>query len=540
MIPLLLTMLALPFAAAVTLVLLAPPRESARWIALAGSLATLVPALALAGAVFGAGGNVKSSSAVAPRFVTEVNWFEYAQANGDPISVDILLGVDRIGLVMSLATILVTACCVLASWSRPIANAPWFYAAMLSLEGAALGQFAAFDLISFYALFEFTLVPLYFLIAMWGDVNGAVMARRSFVYLFTMSVFMFAGLALLASSVAAAGLKTPCSIPAISAWLADHPLDPNVEIAAFCLIAIGVLAKTPMAPLHTWLPGAHAASPTAANALFAGILLKPFGLLRICLPLFPMASVLVGVPVIGALSVVAIVYGSLCAVAQTDLKRLLAYSSVAHMGACTLGLVALNAEGITGGVILMVAHGIVTAGLFLLFGALCDGYGVRELGAFGGIAAKLPALATLLTLLVMASVGLPGLAVFPGEFLAILGMFKTSWPLAVIAGTGVVLSAWYLLSALARVAFGPPRGLTETPGGARDLVGPELLGAGLLGVACVVLGVYPQMLVEAIRPDVDRLAALYSDGQNSADPVAIIEPNAAIKPLAIILPSTTR
>jgi NADH-quinone oxidoreductase subunit M len=540
MIPLLLTMLALPFAAAVTLVLLAPPRESARWIALAGSLATLVPALALAGAVFAAGGNIKSSSAVAPRFVTEVNWFEYAQAEGSPISVDILLGVDRIGLVMSLATILVTTCCVLASWSRPIANAPWFYAAMLSLEGAALGQFAAFDLVSFYALFEFTLVPLYFLIALWGDVNGAVMAKRSFVYLFTMSVFMFAGLALLVSSVAAAGLKEPCSIPAISAWLADHPLDHNVEIAAFCLIAIGVLAKTPTAPLHTWLPGAHAASPTAANALFAGILLKPFGLVRICLPLFPMASVLVGVPVIGALSVVAIVYGSLCAVAQTDLKRLLAYSSVAHMGACTLGLLALNAEGITGGIILMVAHGIVTAGLFLLFGALCDGYGVRELGAFGGIAAKLPAMATLLTLLVMASVGLPGLAVFPGEFLAILGMFKTSWPLAVIAGTGVVLSAWYLLSALARVAFGPPRGLAETPGGARDLVGPELLGAGLLGVACVVLGVCPQMLVEAIRPDVDSLAALYSDGKNSAESIAIIEPNAAIKPLAIILPSTTR
>ncbi|MGL4512341.1 MAG: complex I subunit 4 family protein [Lacipirellulaceae bacterium] len=508
---LLLTMLVLPFATALTLVLLAPPLASTRAIALGGALATGVTAVALASSLFEAPPVAKSTAPLAPRVLYEAEWFRYDVEGAAPVRVSLLLGIDGVGMALALATALVTVSCVLASWHSSPARAQWFYAALLSLEGATIGQFLAFDLVSFYVFFEFTLIPVFFLLALWGGAEGRAAATRAFVFLFTASVFTLCGLALLTASVAADGLATPCSIPAIATWLQTHPLDRTTEIAVLLLVLVGLLAKTPATPLHTWLPQAHAVAPTAANALFAGALLKPFGLLRLCLPLFPVACTEVGLPLVGALSAVAVVYGSLCALAQTDLKKLLAYSSVAHMGACTLGLFALNIEGLSGGVVLMVAHGLATAGLFLLIGALCDRYGVREISAFGGLAARMPLFGVLLVTLTMASIGLPGLVVFAGELLAILGMFKTSPVFAAAAATGVVLGAWYLLSMVARIAFGPLKEPATPNGIARDLRLPELVAVASLAAACLWLGVRPQPLIDCIRPDLERVAALYAD-----------------------------
>jgi NADH-quinone oxidoreductase subunit M len=509
---LLLTMIVLPFATALAMVLLAPPLPSARWMALFGTAATWVTAVALAGSLFASRPASPTVGPIAPQAVYEAEWFRYEPAAGsEPVRVGLVLGIDRIGMVLALATALVAVTCVLASWSTTPARAPWYYAALLSIEGATLGQFASFDLVSFYVLFEFTLIPLFFLVAFWGDASGRAAATRAFVFLFTASVLLFAGLALLTVTVASQGLTTPCSIPAIANWLKDHPLDRTMEVTIFLLLAAGLLAKTPAFPLHTWLPATHAAAPTAANALFAGALLKPFGLLRLCLPLFPFACSEVGVTLVGGLSVAAVVYGALCALAQTDLKKLLAYSSVSHMGGCTLGMFALNIEGLTGAVLLMVAHGLATAGLFLLIGAIADRYSVRDLTAFGGLAQRMPTLATLLVLMTMVSIGLPGLAVFPGEFLAITGMFKTHWALAVGAATGVVLGAWYMLGMVSRLAFGPLKEPDVDRSMVLDLRAPESFAVVLLGTACVWLGVDPQPLAEAIRPDLDRIVALYEE-----------------------------
>lgn len=509
---LLLTMLALPFATALVLVLLAPPPASARWIALGGALATAVAAITLAGSLFATPAPGDAAGPVAPQAIYETPWFSYqTTADSKPIEVSLMLGIDRVGMTLALAAALVTAACILASWNSSPTRAPWFYAALLSLEGATLGQFAAFDLVSFYVLFEFTLAPLFFLVALWGDQTGRTAAFRAFVILFTASVLSFAGLALLAATVASDGLTTPCSIPAIAAWLQEHPLEHSTEIAVFLLLATGVLAKTPALPLHTWLPAAQASAPTAANALLAGAVLKPFGLVRLCLPLFPYACSTVGVPLVGALSVAAVVYGSFCALAQTDLKKMLAYSSVAHMGGCTLGMFALNLEGLTGAVVLMVAHGLATSGLFLLVGAVTDRYGSRNMSSFSGVALRMPTLGVLLVVMTMASIGLPGLAVFPGEFLAITGMFKTHWAFALGAATGVVLSAWYMLSMVRRVAFGPLKEPIPAMGTVRDLLAPETLAVSVLAIACLWVGVRPQRLVEAVRPDVERIIALYEE-----------------------------
>ncbi|MBM4077997.1 MAG: NADH-quinone oxidoreductase subunit M, partial [Planctomycetes bacterium] len=268
-------------------------------------------------------------------------------------------------------------------------------------------------------------------------------------------------------------------------------------------------------PFHTWLPLAHVEAPTAGSVMLAGVLLKlgSYGFLRLALPMLPDACETVGLPLIGLLSVIGIIYGSLCALAQNDIKKLVAYSSVAHLGFCMLGLFALNSEGISGGVLQMINHGLSTGALFCIVGMFYERYHTRKLSELGGLASKLPILSVAMVVTSFASIGLPGLNGFVGEVTALIGMFKRDPVYAIIGALGVVLGAWYLLGVLQKAFFGP---LLEPPHDDHhepitDLNAREILALAPLLVMCVWLGLFPQSTIDLISPDVQAITRLYDE-----------------------------
>jgi NADH-quinone oxidoreductase subunit M len=287
---------------------------------------------------------------------------------------------------------------------------------------------------------------------------------------------------------------------------------------------MGFLIKVPVFPFHTWLPLAHVEAPTAGSVILAGVLLKlgTYGFLRICLPLFPAASISIGLPVVGLLSVIGIIYGSLCALWQSDIKKLVAYSSVAHLGFCMLGLFALNAEGMTGSVLQMINHGLSTGALFILVGMIYDRYHTREMSEMGGLATKLPRIGVGMVFISMSSIGLPGLNGFVGEFLSLAGMFKSNPVYSALGTTGVILGAWYLLTAVQKVFFGklvePHHGDHEV----EDMSTREFLALAPLAALCLWIGVRPQPLIDLIQPEIRPLARLLHESapvpQDQADP----------------------
>jgi NADH-quinone oxidoreductase subunit M len=283
------------------------------------------------------------------------------------------------------------------------------------------------------------------------------------------------------------------------------------------------MVKVPLFPLHTWLPLAHVEAPTAGSVMLAGVLLKlgTYGFLRLCLPMFPHACQSIGVPLIAVLAVCGIIYGSLCALAQRDIKKLVAYSSVAHLGFCMLGLFALNSAGIAGGVLQMINHGLSTGALFLIVGMIYDRYHTRQLDDLGGLAARLPLLACTTVFIAMTSIGLPGLNGFVGEVLSLAGMFRKQPIYAVLGTTGVVLGAWYMLSMIQQAFFGPLREPADEGHIVRDMNWREILAVGPICVLCLWIGVMPQPLLKTIRPDVDAIVELYEEAsQATAERVA--------------------
>lgn len=544
MITLLLLTLAIPATTAALLMLFGTSvaGRSARWIALTGACAALVSSLVLlreyrdlaatsATMEVGAGLLDDGDSPVQPRVSVRHEWFSTSSDTeqfSQPIRLQFHLGLDGISVALIALTTLLTVSCVLISWESIREREAEFFAAMLILETGLVGVFAAFDLVLFYVFFEFTLIPLFFLIAIWGGPQRRFAAVKFFLYTFSGSLITLLALAGLVLHAASSGLATPCSIPDLAAWMQTSPLDPSMQMLFFLAISAGFLIKVPVFPFHTWLPLAHVEAPTAGSVLLAGVLLKlgTYGFLRLCLPMFPQACLTTGLPLVGVLSIVGIVYGSLCALAQRDIKKLVAYSSVAHLGFCTLGLFAFNVEGISGSVLQMINHGLSTGGLFLLVGMVYDRYHTRQLDDLGGLAQRLPLIACGMVFISMASIGLPGLNGFVGEVLSLIGMFARNKLYAVLGAAGVVLGAWYLLTMLQHAFFGPLKEPTHGDEPITDLNIRELLAIGPIAAACLWIGLYPAPVLDLIRPDVAAVAALYPRAESAPLMLAETAPTA--------------
>jgi NADH-quinone oxidoreductase subunit M len=410
------------------------------------------------------------------------------------------VGLDGVALLLVMLTTLLTPVVILSSWAAVQDRVKEFMIAILVLETAMIGTFAALDLILFYVFWELMLIPMYLLIGIWGSKNRLYATVKFFVYTFAASVLML--LAILYVSFNDGG--TFDYVQARSSLLVTAEQGRWLFLA----FALAFAVKVPMFPLHTWLPDAHTEAPTAGSVILAGVLLKmgTFGFFRYAMPLFPEAA-LAFRPHIATLATIGIVYGALMCFVQTDMKRLVAYSSVSHLGFVMLGLMALSAEGLSGGVYQMLNHGVSTGGLFLLVGMLYERRHTRLLADYGGIAKQVPWLATAFVVVTLSSIGLPGTNGFVGEFLILSGTFLSRLPygqvLSVVAASGVILGAVYMLVLVEKVFYGPIR--AEENRHLPDLSLRERFVMAPVIVFIVVMGLLPGPFLAPAKPAVDRL-----------------------------------
>jgi NADH-quinone oxidoreductase subunit M len=468
--------------------------------------------------------------------ITDANRTDWDLISIGSGSVQFYIGLDGLSVWLVVLTALLMVPSVLISWNSIQERVHEFYAWLLLLETAMLGVFLSFDIIVFYLFFELTLVPLFFLIGIWGGPERRHAARKFFIYTLAGSLITLLGVlaVVLACYHQTENTVLTFSIPQLVKAVHDNLNSSSAEVRAFwqqlqvwvfLALMTGFAIKVPLVPVHTWLPLAHVEAPTAGSVLLAGVLLKvgAYGFLRLCLPLAPDASLTLGVPLIGTLAVVGIIYGALCAYAQDDIKKLVAYSSVSHLGFCMLGMFALNATGLSGSLLQMINHGLSTGALFLLVGMLYDRYHTRKIADYGGMAARLGLLACFWVFICLTSIGLPGLNGFVGEVLVFMGMFEfdsdvVNGPVLAIIGTsGIVLGAWYLLTLLRKVFFGPVKEPEhDGHGPVPDLNGRELAALFPIAALCVVLGVFPQPVLDAARRDVDVVARIAAGARERA------------------------
>jgi NADH-quinone oxidoreductase subunit M len=406
------------------------------------------------------------------------------------------LGIDGIALVLIQLTAFLMPICIGASWRSIQKRVPEYMAAFLLMEALMLGVFVAQDLFLFYVFFEGGLIPMYLIIGIWGGAERIKASYKFFLYTFLGSVLM-----LIAMIYMVATAHTT-SIPALMAY--NFPVDAQkwLWIAFFASFAV----KLPMWPVHTWLPDAHVQAPTAGSVILAGVLLKlgGYGFIRFSLPMFPQGS-LYFIPFMFVLSGIAVVYTSLVALVQRDMKKLIAYSSVAHMAFVTFGLFAMNRQGIEGAMVVMLSHGLVSGALFLVVGVIYDRLHTREIAVYGGLSNNMPGYALLFMLFTMASVGLPGTSGFVGEFLSLIGTYQASSWAAIAGTTGIILGACYMLWLYWRICFGAAR----TPEAATmpDLSAREWWCLAPIALAVLWMGIYPESFIRPIRNDVGRLLA---------------------------------
>ncbi len=355
------------------------------------------------------------------------------------------MGVDGISVLFVLLSTALTPICILASWEAITTRVREYMLAFLVLETMMVGMFSAQDFIVFYMFFEGVLIPMFLIIGVWGGPRRVYASFKFFLYTLAGSILML--LALLAIWYHAGTTDL--------AVLMQTPLPANMQFWLFLAFFASFAVKVPMWPVHTWLPDAHVEAPTAGSVILAGVLLKmgAYGFLRFSLPMLPQASQQFA-PFMFTLGVVAVIYTSLVALAQTDMKKLIAYSSVAHMGVVVIGIFTFNAQGLQGALFQMLSHGIVSAALFLCVGVIYDRIHTRDIARYGGLAQRMPAYAIVFMLFTMASVGLPGTAGFVGEFLVLVGAFKVSLYLAYLGSFGMILGAAYMLYLYRRVIFG--------------------------------------------------------------------------------------
>ncbi|HEX6888996.1 MAG TPA: NADH-quinone oxidoreductase subunit M [Candidatus Nanopelagicales bacterium] len=497
-----LALVALPLLGALLLALLPKGRtELAKRAAFVVSLLVLAVAVVV-GLAFEPG--------AAERFQLTFTW-DWIPAWG----VSFALGVDGISLMLILMTAVLVPVCILAGWldaDGTAGSARGYFAWILALEGLVLGVFAATDVFLFYVLFEAMLVPMYFLIGRYGGAQRQYAAIKFFLY------SLAGGLLMLAALV---GLWV-ASADQLGAGTFDYQalvgldLGPELQKWLFLGFFIAFAIKAPLWPLHTWLPDAAAEAPPSSSVLLVGVLDKvgTFGMLRLCLPLFPDASRYF-TPMVIVLSVIGIVYGALVAIGQTDLKRLIAYTSVSHFGFIALGIFAMTSQGQSGATLYMVNHGFSIAALFLLVGFMATRRGSRMVADFGGVQKVAPILAGLFLVAGLSSLALPGLSSFVSEFLVLAGTF-TRYPVAaVIATLGIVLAALYILLMYQRTMTGPVR---DEVAGMRDLRGREVLAIAPVIAIILALGFFPQVALDVINPSVDQTMTAVG----STDPVPAI------------------
>ena len=487
----------LPLAASVV-VLLAPAgaHRFSKWFSLVASLVVLELSVPLyTGFRAGYAG---------PQFAEQVPWISLFGQK----AIWYRLGIDGISLFLVLLTTLLTPIAILSSWNAITNRVREYYAFMLILETGMLGVFCSMDLFLFYIFWEAMLIPMYFLIGIWGGPNRVYATIKFVLYtMFGSLLMLVAIIALFFLHHGATGVYTFNLLE-----LYGTPLAKSVQFCLFAAFALAFAIKVPLWPFHTWLPDAHVEAPTAGSVILAGILLKmgTYGFLRFCLPLFPEASV-AAAPVIAVIAIIGIIYGALVAYVQQDIKRLVAYSSVSHLGFVALGTFTFNIQGIEGGLVQMISHGLSTGGLFLIVGMIYERRHTREMSEFGGIWKSMPVLGAFFMIMTLASLGLPGLSGFVGEFLVIVGAFRVSVWYAALAASGVVLAAIYMLWLFQRTMQGP----MDNPKNANlpDLSLREIVVLVPVVIFIFLVGIFPrQALLSKMDASVQNVIQIVERG----------------------------
>jgi len=427
------------------------------------------------------------------------------------------MGVDGISMLFVILTTFLMPLCILASKLTVHKYFKAYMVAFLVLETLMIGVFCALDLVLFYVFFEGGLIPMFLIIGIWGGKRRVYASFKFFLYTLTGSVLML--LAIMAMYWQAGTTDIPT--------LLTHRFPASMQTWLWFAFFASFAVKLPMWPVHTWLPDAHVEAPTAGSVILAAILLKMggYGFLRFSLPMFPLASADLA-PFVFTLSVFAVVYTSLVALMQEDVKKLIAYSSVAHMGFVTMGLFAANVQGVQGGIFQMLSHGIVSAALFLCVGVIYDRMHTREIAAYGGLVNRMPLYAAVFMVFTLANVGLPGTTGFVGEFLTLLGTFRVNTWAATLAATGVILSAAYALWLYRRVIFGEIE--KESLRSILDLSRREVAIFAPLVVAAIFFGFYPAPVMTVTAAAVDQLVANYQAALSAAGQLAAVVPQGAM------------
>jgi NADH-quinone oxidoreductase subunit M len=488
--PILSIMVAVPALAAIACLYLKD--EGARWLAL---IATLVD-LALGVVLWGTFDS--SQGAAQWQFQEHVGVFgRFAWA----------LGIDGIALMLIELTLFLMPICILASWTSIEKRVPEYMAAFMLMEVLMIGTFAAQDLFLFYIFFEGGLIPMYLIIGIWGGGNRIYASYKFFLYTLLGSVLMLIAMLWMSNYAGTTDIPTLMQT--------DFPMEAQtwLWLAFFASFAV----KVPMWPVHTWLPDAHVQAPTAGSVILAGVLLKlgGYGFIRFSLPMFPEASSTL-IWVILVLSGIAVVYTSLVALVQEDMKKLIAYSSVAHMAIVTIGLFAFNRQGLEGSMMVMLSHGLVSGALFMCVGVIYDRLHTREIARYGGLSNNMPRYAVLFMLFTMASIGLPGTSGFVGEFLSLLGAWQVSSWATAICTTGIILGAAYMLYLYWRVAFGTSRNADAAA--MPDLNIREMISLGSIALVVLWMGIYPESFMKPMRNDIGALVARVDRAKPRFDP----------------------
>ena len=443
------------------------------------------------------------TSTAAFQFVERADWIPILGASYH-------LGVDGISMLFVILSTFLTPLCILASWESIQTRVKEYMIAFLLLETFMVGMFCALDFVLFYIFFEGVLIPMFLIIGVWGGANRVYAAFKFFLYTLTGSVLMLVAIMVIYFDAETTDIVELLKIG----------FDPDVQIWLWLAFFASFAVKVPMWPVHTWLPDAHVEAPTAGSVILAGVLLKmgAYGFLRFSLPMLPVASDFFA-PLIFTLSIIAIIYTSLVALAQEDMKKLIAYSSVAHMGFVTIGIFTVRTQGVEGAIVQMLSHGVISAALFLCVGVVYDRLHSREIARYGGLVHRMPVYAAVFMVFMLGSVGLPGTSGFVGEFLVLVGAFQVNTWLALLATTGIVLGAAYMLYLYRRVIFGE---LTkEDLKTMTDLSRREIAVFAPLVAATLWMGIWPEPFLDVMHASVANLIENYEVALRAADAVAV-------------------